>query len=355
MCGHDRWVAPDQPALLTPAAAETGETPIDFKELNLNRLQLEEADRLLTLEEWKFTYLHSDDVDCFVNHYAPRRIFITKGMLDLCKKSKSDAPLAMAIGHELSHTILNHGENDEWLDVGLKMMQLMVLSLLDPTGLFTLGLEAGLVFTSPLARTHYSKDQTTKADSLSLKITSHACFRPEDSLRYLTLLQHSGKHEGTLAAAAAEITEVELPHTPKDLLPPASGLANAHDATVSAVPQPSQVGFADGMFQRLLSNSAEGRKENVQSTMAIAHDIFDENGCASWRHAADEFLSHVATREKQRLRYQLEEVGRQFGVDPNEDDGGRLLSAADVGGIAVGTAAITVATLAGALASVARP
>jgi hypothetical protein len=53
------------------AAIDTGEPYIDYYDFDLAEVQLEEAHRLLTLEEWKFTYLHSPDVDCFVNHCAP--------------------------------------------------------------------------------------------------------------------------------------------------------------------------------------------------------------------------------------------------------------------------------------------
>lgn len=322
---------------------------IDFTALDMDRMQLEEAERLLTLEEWKFTYLHSDDVDCFVNHYAPRRIFITKGMIDLCRKCKTDAPLAMAIGHELSHTILNHGENDEWLDVGLKIGQLMVLSLLDPTGLLTLGLEASLVFTSPLARTHYSKEQTSTADGLSLKICAEACYRPDDAIKYLTLLGFNDKeraaeltaHPTTADVAPAPTAEVSLAAA----APPAPGV------TANAAPQPTQVGFGDSMLQRLLAMTAEQRSQNVQQAMPIAHDVYDSNGCATWRRAADEFLSDLRDREKQRLRYTLEDVGRVVGYDPIEDDGTRLLSAADVGGIVVGSATIATASVLALLSS----
>jgi len=53
---------------LRHSARERGETFVDFDEIGMDLAQLEEAHRLLTLDEWKFTYLHSNAADCFVNH-----------------------------------------------------------------------------------------------------------------------------------------------------------------------------------------------------------------------------------------------------------------------------------------------
>eukprot|EP00038_Savillea_parva_P008976 m.180406 g.180406 ORF g.180406 m.180406 type:complete len:492 (-) comp15000_c0_seq1:150-1625(-) len=325
-------------------SAETGHLFIDYKDYDMNRLQLEEADRLLTLEEWKFTYLHSNDVDCFVNHYAPRRIFITKGMLDLCRQADNDAALAMAIGHELSHSILNHGENDEWLDVGLKIGQLMVLSLLDPTGIITLGLEAGLVFTSPLARTHYSQSQTVKADAMSLKIAAHACYKPDNAIKFLHLLHH--RQQGISAAAPSapdmdDLNTMEVAHAAagsgRDML-----TAAANDSiSANMSPQPSQMGFGDGMLQRLLANTPQERRAKAMGAMSIAYEIYEEKGCTTWRRAADEFLTNVRNRQRKCVHDALEDVGMWAGADPLQDDGSQRLSAADVGGIMVGGLTIT--------------
>jgi Zn-dependent protease with chaperone function len=117
----------------------------------------------------------------------------------------SDAALAFVLGHEISHTLLKHGEDKLWLDVGLLMGTMAIVGSLDPTGMLSLGAEMMIApflkytMSLPFGRSHESE-----ADALGLQICAKACYNPDGAqvmyylllttrclLRRAGLLQHA--------------------------------------------------------------------------------------------------------------------------------------------------------------------
>jgi len=95
------------------------------------------------------------------------------------------------MGHELAHTILDHAEQDMNNMAAAAVVQLMVLSLLDPTGLGTLlfelfgvgSLVSKYAFLLPAKRCSESE-----ADALGLTLVAKARFNPKQAVGFFDKL-----------------------------------------------------------------------------------------------------------------------------------------------------------------------
>jgi Zn-dependent protease with chaperone function len=81
--------------------------------------------------------LNLNATTCILTTYnlkVPRVVFVHRGLLAK-NVAPSDAALAFVLGHEISHTLLKHGEHKLWLDVSLLMGTMAIIGSLDPTGM----------------------------------------------------------------------------------------------------------------------------------------------------------------------------------------------------------------------------
>lgn len=82
--------------------------------------------------EWHVIVSSSDTINAFVTSICPRRIFVNRGLFSV---NPTEEELAMVLSHEISHLMMGHGEARADMQFYLAMGQLVLLSIIDPTGL----------------------------------------------------------------------------------------------------------------------------------------------------------------------------------------------------------------------------
>jgi len=133
------------------------------------------SDKLKMIKgNWHFIVIDSPVPQAFVSDLSPRKIYVNTGLLTTLKCT--DDELAMVLGHEISHLLHGHTEARYRYQFELDMIQLLFLSMLDSTGVFTLlGTWMGWTWFDKQAYT-YSRENETEADSTGLKICAAACY-----------------------------------------------------------------------------------------------------------------------------------------------------------------------------------
>jgi len=124
--------------------------------------------------KWSFVVSKSSQINAFVTGVLPRKVFICSGLLD--RLDLTDDELAMIMGHELSHCILGHVEEDIPLGAILLGIQLGLMTFVDPTGMSAYFFDASVAWLRDIVNATYSRQHETEADELGLLLTSMACF-----------------------------------------------------------------------------------------------------------------------------------------------------------------------------------
>ena len=104
-------------------------------------------DRIAALKEthsgmlgsWRVVVLDSPLPNAFVTESFPRRVFVCRGLLE--QVSPTDEELAMVVGHEIAHLIHGHVGKRMMSTMFLSSLQLVLLALLDPTGIASIAWE----------------------------------------------------------------------------------------------------------------------------------------------------------------------------------------------------------------------
>eukprot|EP00040_Diaphanoeca_grandis_P011661 m.59812 g.59812 ORF g.59812 m.59812 type:complete len:490 (-) comp22760_c0_seq1:162-1631(-) len=219
--------------------------------------------RTLTMPDWKFLFVDSPGTNAFVHGLSPRTVYVMSGLLDVA--GSSDAVLAMVLAHEIAHTVHEHCESGLSFRGVLMLTQLMLLSLIDPTGLLTLFFEVGLAATFPFFGKTFDRGNEIEADGLGLEIAAKACYKPEECLQYFRIM-HKVENGSTVPDADSEQGHFE-------------------------VEQPSnmaQVPFAKYLRAHPF---AEDRLKNLDVIVDTANVIYIENGCVKTAHWYDRFVS----------------------------------------------------------------
>jgi Zn-dependent protease with chaperone function len=144
---------------------------------------------------WRFVVIDNDTINAFVTDILPGYVFVHRGLIDLMRGAPEQ--LSFIIGHELSHHILDHNEQARNMQLGLSLLQLLVIVAVDPTGLLSLGLELGTAstlldysLTLPASRGHESE-----ADALGLQLVTRACRDPRKAIQaHATLATYEERH-----------------------------------------------------------------------------------------------------------------------------------------------------------------
>ena len=160
--------------------------------------------------DWHCILINSDSINAFVTNVCPRRIFVHKGLFNV---TPTEDELAMVINiniiiviifiiiiiiiifhfyfhlyyhyhyycyqvlsHELSHLMLKHSENKATTSAYIAIVQLLLLTLIDPTGLLSFVFDIGIANVGSYVNASNSRECETEADELGLKILSLACY-----------------------------------------------------------------------------------------------------------------------------------------------------------------------------------
>lgn len=100
---------------------------------------------------WSFYITDADVPNAFVTDLLPRRIFVNIGLLG--HFHPSDDELGFVLGHEISHLLCDHSSSRNQMEFSLAGIQLVLLSFVDPTGMFSFAFDymVGKVATYVLA------------------------------------------------------------------------------------------------------------------------------------------------------------------------------------------------------------
>lgn len=192
--------------------------------------------------EWELVLVKSSLVNAFVTPLQGRRIFVYSGLVDATKHS--DDEMAQVIGHEISHVLAGHSEETLIRQAFTRLLQLVALSLLDPTGGLSLMGEAALWVgdTAGLLDAQHSQTHETEADNLGLLIMAEACYNPLDGAKFFNTLAVLEKSAGAGADSLADVDNVASKmHSKKKSF---SDYFNTHPRAADRFPQLEEAAHA---------------------------------------------------------------------------------------------------------------
>lgn len=147
-------------------------------EVEMERLQEQEemwARAVKRLDgKWTIVLCKSPEVNAFVSGMSPKKIFVFEGLLT--RLQLNDDELAMIMGHELSHVILGHIEEQTPTTALIFGTQLVVMSMVDPLGLGSFLFDIVVSRMGTYLAASFSRQHEWEADELGLLLTSLACF-----------------------------------------------------------------------------------------------------------------------------------------------------------------------------------
>jgi Zn-dependent protease with chaperone function len=127
-----------------------------------------------SIQNWQYILIGTPIPNAFVAEALPQRFFVTTGLFDLL--IENDDELAMVLGHEISHLIMGHSSERNYVDVVLRGIEVVVL-MLDPTeGILSLGVAAFLASSRQALVAAHSRSHETQVDELGCKLAAASCF-----------------------------------------------------------------------------------------------------------------------------------------------------------------------------------
>ena len=102
-------------------------------------------------QHWSVIVVESEQVNAFVHPLLPGCVFFLTGLVGP-ESDLTDDEVAMVCAHELSHALLGHGKEGLEVQSTATALKIIVLSVLDPTGLVSLLVEVCDCRFSPQSR-----------------------------------------------------------------------------------------------------------------------------------------------------------------------------------------------------------
>lgn len=128
---------------------------------------------LVEPNKWQYILIDSPDPNAFVTEILPFRFFITTSMMKIATTADE---LAVVLGHEISHLVMGHNSESNYLESILRTMEVLLLSI-DPTsGALTLVVIGSLAAIRSALSAAQSRENEYEADDLGLKLAARACF-----------------------------------------------------------------------------------------------------------------------------------------------------------------------------------
>lgn len=151
--------------------------------------KLDESRRILE-KRWTFLLYESPHPNAFVTGLLPNHVFVSTSLVhkNICS---CEDELAMVMGHELAHTVLDHCHADFDGMIWSTIASTVLISLLDPTGfgsflyeMFGIGMLSTYAYVLPAKRCHEAE-----ADQLGLIFAAKACFKPDKAIKFFQKLK----------------------------------------------------------------------------------------------------------------------------------------------------------------------
>ena len=146
--------------------------------------------------KWTVVVVNNSSPNAYVTPMVPRHVFVHRGLLSP-QVAASDAALAFVLGHEIAHTLLQHGEEAMNLELSVLVGTLALVGTLDPTGALSMAFEGlmGPMFKYMLTLP-FSRHHELEADSLGMEICAKACYNPEGAQAFFKSLAKIEKKYG---------------------------------------------------------------------------------------------------------------------------------------------------------------
>jgi len=145
---------------------------------------------------WQIVLIKSKIPNAFVSELVPHKIFINSAIIYDLKAT--DDEIALLLGHELSHLLLEHGENKRQLDEILVVIAVAMMTFVDPTGWFALFFDSFISTGIGLIKAGFSRHEEIEADHLGIQLTSMSCYNPVKGAilmkKFSELDQHSSNN-----------------------------------------------------------------------------------------------------------------------------------------------------------------
>lgn len=181
-----------------------GFEPVSYWNEARYRLSGEDAD-----QRWTYHIIQSRTPNAFVSEILPRRFFITTAMLELATNSDE---LAVVLGHEVSHLILGHVSATNRMEMVLRTIEVLLLSI-DPTeGFLALGVVGGLAWFHRAIAAAYSRDNEREADALGVILAARAGFDTPEGVEIMKKMHDQSIAAGT--AVPGELVQIMDSHPP---------------------------------------------------------------------------------------------------------------------------------------------
>ena len=124
--------------------------------------------------KWNYYLIESPIPNAFVSEVLPHNIFITTSMMD--NFIQHDDDMALIFGHELSHLILGHVSQANQLELMLRALELLFLSMDPSEGFISLAFMSLLGASRSLIGATHSKNSERQADELGIKLAAMGCY-----------------------------------------------------------------------------------------------------------------------------------------------------------------------------------
>lgn len=132
---------------------------------------------------------------------------------------ETDEHLAMLLSHELAHVVHGHSTESTTLLAQTYVLQMVMLAMLDPTGILTLLIEACV---SPMLKygvcLPHSRDHELEADATGLRIVARALYDPRDAAQFFERLLEFRETTGSDEGSEWKSTHPKHEHRIKALL-----------------------------------------------------------------------------------------------------------------------------------------
>jgi Zn-dependent protease with chaperone function len=164
---------------------------------------------------WQYIFIQTSLPNAFVSEILPQRFFITTGLLELAETADE---LGFVLGHEVSHLILGHVSSANQVEMFLKTLEVLLLSI-DPTaGVLSLFVIGGLAAARRAVMAANSREHEREADDLGVEIAARACFDTIKGAEVMKKMYHLSTLERPLSSIStgSKVAHLYDSHPPSE-------------------------------------------------------------------------------------------------------------------------------------------
>ena len=170
------------------------------------RLQGEQVENKI----WQYVFIESKVPNAFVTEMLPQSFFITTAMLQV---AETHDELAVVLGHELSHLVLGHISQRNQVEIFLRTLEILLLTLDPSEGILSVAVVGGLAALHGALAAAHSREHEHEADKLGVELAARACFDTESGVEVMRKM-----HDMKVSAASPQTEHAAQRHVALQLL-----------------------------------------------------------------------------------------------------------------------------------------